>query len=381
MLFFPQRFHFPKRHRTVELQLLRRRKGERMKKIRTNILAVLLALICIPAAAMQEGAMTMETDMNGKREIYLAGGCFWGMEKLMRSMRGVTDVVSGYANGTGEADANYETVSKGNTGFRETVKVTYDPSLTSVDALLLAYFYVVDTTQVNRQGNDVGTQYQAGIYYTDADTQASVEQIAKIEASRTEGFAVEIKALENFFPAEEYHQKYLDKNPNGYCHIPLKEIELFSNLQIDPGDYRKPAAEALRDKLTDIQYKVTQEASTEMPFTNAYWQHFTKGIYVDVVTGEPLFSSTDKFESSCGWPAFSKPIEAPTVIEKEDLSHGMVRTEVRSRSGDSHLGHVFRNDPESPNGVRYCINSASLRFVPYEKMEAEGYGYLLNLFK
>ena len=180
---------------------------------------------------------------------------------------------------------------------------------------------------------------------------------------------------------EEYHQNYLEKNPNGYCHIPRAEMELFSRLRIDPGDYQKPAAESIRDKLTAEQYRVTQESGTERAFTGEFWDKFEKGIYVDVVTGEPLFSSTDKYESGCGWPAFTKPIEGPAVVEKEDLSHGMRRTEVRSRAGDSHLGHVFTGDPESPNGVRYCINSAALRFVPYEKMEAEGYGYLLYLFE
>lgn len=152
-------------------------------------------------------------------------------------------------------------------------------------------------------------------------------------------------------------------------------------LCIDPGDYQKPAAESIRDKLTAEQYRVTQESGTERPFTGEFWDKFEKGIYVDVVTGEPLFSSTDKYESGCGWPAFTKPIEGPAVVELEDLSHGMRRTEVRSRAGDSHLGHVFTGDPESPNGVRYCINSAALRFVPYAKMKAEGYGYLLYLFE
>lgn len=312
--------------------------------------------------------------------IYLAGGCFWGMEHLMQSIPGVIDVQSGYANGSGESDANYQAVCTGNTGFRETVRVEYDPEQVSLDALLLAYFYVIDPTVENRQGNDQGSQYQTGVYYTNAKAQATVERIADIERSRSESFHVEIGPLKNFYPAEEYHQDYLAKNPGGYCHIPRAEIELFSRLQIDPGDYRKPAAGTIRDKLTAEQYRVTQESETERPFANEFWDQFEKGIYVDVVTGEPLFCSTDKFESGCGWPAFSKPIESPAVIELPDDSHGMHRTEVRSRAGNSHLGHVFSGDPESPNGVRYCINSAALRFVPYEKMESEGYGYLMNLF-
>ena len=325
-----------------------------------------------------EEVMYMDTTEN---VIYLAGGCFWGMEALMQSIPGVLDAQSGYANGTGAADADYRTVRTGQTGFRETVRVEYDPEQVSLDALLLAYFYVIDPTVENRQGNDIGTQYQTGVYYTNDRARETVERIAAIERGRSQAFFVEIGPLVNFYPAEEYHQDYLAKNPGGYCHIPLEEMDLFSQLRIDPGDYQKPAAEAIRDKLTSEQYRVTQEGGTERPFANEFWDRFEKGIYVDVVTGEPLFSSTDKFESGCGWPAFSRPIEAPAVVERPDDSHGMHRTEVRSRSGDSHLGHVFTGDPESPNGVRYCINSASLRFIPYAKMEAEGYGYLLDLFE
>ena len=352
-----------------------------MRKVRRGI-ALLLAALLLATAALAEEPMTgiTEESMESGNIIYLAGGCFWGLEKLMQSIPGVTDAVSGYANGTGEADANYKAVCAGGTGFRETVKVTYDTGLVSLDALLLAYFYVIDPTVENRQGNDVGSQYQTGVYYTDDASKETVERIAALERGRREKFVVEIGPLVNFFPAEEYHQDYLDKNPNGYCHIPRAEIELFSQMKIDPGDYKKPAAEAIRDRLTDEQYRVTQESATESPFQNEFWDQFEKGIYVDVVTGEPLFSSADKFESSCGWPAFSKPIEEPAVVELPDDSHGMHRTEVRSRAGDSHLGHVFTGDRESPNGVRYCINSASLRFVPYEKMEQEGYGGLLSLF-
>ena len=322
----------------------------------------------------------MSNSENHRNVIYLAGGCFWGLEHLMQSIPGVIDAQSGYANGTCEADADYKTVCKGNTGFRETVRVEYDPEKVSLDALLLACFYVIDPTVKNRQGNDIGSQYQTGIYYADEQSRETAQRIYDIEKSRRTEFHVELGPLVNFYPAEEYHQDYLKKNPNGYCHIPRAEIELFSKLKIDPGDYRKPAAEAIRDRLTAEQYGITQENGKERPFKNEFWNKFEKGIYVDIVTGEPLFSSTDKFESGCGWPAFSKPIEAPAVIERQDNSHGMRRTEVRSRAGDSHLGHVFEGDPDSPNGVRYCINSAALRFIPYEKMEAEGYGYLLSLF-
>jgi len=326
----------------------------------------------------QQEQIIMDFSSEPEHVIYLAGGCFWGIEHLMQSIPGVIDAQSGYANGKRAEDANYQTICTTDTGFRETVRVEYDPDQVSLDALLLAYFYVIDPTVQNRQGNDVGSQYQTGIYYTNDRAKETVERIAEIERSRSREFHVEIGPLLSYYPAEAYHQNYLENNPNGYCHIPLEEIRLFSSLRIDPGDYQKPAAEAIRDKLTQEQYFVTQENGTEYAFLNEFWDQFEKGIYVDVVTGEPLFSSTDKYESSCGWPAFTQPIEAPSVVYLLDSSHGMQRIEVRSRAGNSHLGHVFINDPESPNGVRFCINSASLRFIPYSKMEAEGYGYLIR---
>ncbi len=331
-----------------------------------------------PSQINQEKVI-MDFSNEPENVIYLAGGCFWGIEHLMQSIPGVIDASSGYANGYRAEDANYQTICTTDTGFRETVRVEYDPQQVSLDALLLAYFYVIDPTAQNRQGNDVGSQYQTGVYYTNDSAKETVERIAEIERSRSREFHVEIGPLLSFYPAEEYHQDYLANNPGGYCHIPLEEIRLFSSLRIDPGDYQKPAAEAIRDKLTQEQYTVTQENGTEYPFYNEFWNQFEKGIYVDIVTGEPLFSSTDKYESSCGWPAFTKPIEAPSVVYLEDNSHGMQRIEVRSRAGNSHLGHVFLDDPESPNGVRFCINSASLRFIPYAHMEAEGYGYLMDL--
>ncbi|MHB1152630.1 MAG: peptide-methionine (R)-S-oxide reductase MsrB [Eubacteriales bacterium] len=313
--------------------------------------------------------------------IYLAGGCFWGMEKLMKAVPGVISVVSGYANGNCEQDAVYEKVCRGKTGFREAVQVEYDPQKISLDAILSAFFYIIDPTVKKRQGNDIGDQYQTGIYYVDDDSKAVVERIAALEAERYSKFEVEMKPLSNFYPAEEYHQNYLEKNPNGYCHIPEAEIEVIAAMLIDAGQYIRPPKEIIKEKLTEEQYYVTQKNGTERPFSNAYHNKFEKGIYVDIVTGEPLFSSEDKFQSSCGWPAFSDGIEESVFYNIKDTSHGMVRTEVRSRSGNSHLGHVFTGDSESPSGVRYCINSAALRFVSYDEMEKEGYGYLKTVFE
>ena len=180
-------------------------------------------------------------------------------------------------------------MTSGKTGFKETVRVEYDSEKVSLDALLLAYFYVIDPTVSNQQGNDQGTQYQTGIYYTNDKAKETVERIAAVEKGRNDAFAVEIKPLINYYPAEEYHQNYLEKNPNGYCHIPREEIKLFSRLKIDPGDYSKPAAETIRDKLTQEQYHITQENGTVMPFQNEFWDQFDTGIYVDIVSGEPLF--------------------------------------------------------------------------------------------
>lgn len=207
-----------------------------------------------PTAAKREKAVEiMDFSKESENVIYLAGGCFWGLEHLMASIPGVIDAESGYANGTGEYYANYQMVCQGHTGFRETVRVEYDPEQVSLDALLLAYFYVIDPTVKDQQGYDVGTQYQTGVYYTNEKARETVERIAEIEKGRSKKFYVEIGPLLNYYPAEEYHQNYLAKNPGGYCHIPRDEISLFSSLRIDPGDYQKPATEAIRDKLTEEQ--------------------------------------------------------------------------------------------------------------------------------
>ena len=316
-----------------------------------------------------------------ERKIYLAGGCFWGIEHLMSRLDGVLDAESGYANGKSADMADYRTVCTGTTGFRECVKVTYDDERITLDRILFAYFAVIHPEQRNRQGNDVGEQYQSGIYYTDDYSREIVERIAELEKTRHRRFYTEIKPLENFYPAEEYHQDYLEKNPDGYCHIEFGAMKELAESRIDPGRYVRPSDSEIEKRLDSISYSVTQNAGTERPFSSEYCREDRKGIYVDKVTGEPLFSSKDKYESSCGWPSFTKVIEEPTVIELEDRSHGMIRTEVRSRAGNSHLGHLFKGDYESPNGIRYCINGNALKFIPYEEMEAEGYGYLLGIFK
>lgn len=308
--------------------------------------------------------------------IYLAGGCFWGLQKYMSLINGVTKTTSGYANGNKE-NPTYQEVCKGDTDFRETVKVEYDG--VSLETLLYAFFRVIDPTVENRQANDIGSQYQSGIYYIDEVSKSVIDKVVNIERKRTDEFKVEIKPLVNFYDAEEYHQDYLDKNVNGYCHIDLSMFNKAKSLSVDAGKYYYP--NNIKEKIDELSYKVTQEAYTERPFNNKYFDHFEKGIYVDIVTGEPLFISSDKYESSCGWPAFSKPIDYNVIVESVDRSHSMIRTEVSSRVGNSHLGHVFENDFESPNGIRYCINSASLRFIPLKDMEIEGYKSFIHLLK
>lgn len=312
------------------------------------------------------------------KKIYLAGGCFWGVEEYMQRIYGVYDAVSGYANGKVN-NPTYKTVSSGKSGYAETVEVTYDSKKIKLEDLLNHYFKIIDPTSLNKQGNDRGSQYRTGIYYVDDSDKEVIDKVMNFQAKKySEKIVVENMKLKNFTVAEDYHQDYLRKNPNGYCHIDLSKA---GEVVIDPAKYPKPSDDDLKRKLTDIQYRVTQKNETESSFSNEYWDNKEKGIYVDVATGEPLFSSSDKFDSSCGWPSFSKPIAKDVVTYREDKSYNMNRTEVRSRSGDSHLGHVFNDGPKELGGLRFCINSASIKFIPLKDMEDRGYGYLKHLVK
>lgn len=315
--------------------------------------------------------------------IHLAGGCFWGLEAYMQKLNGVEDAVSGYANGKTENPSYYDLKTS---GHAETVKVIYNPDIISLEDILAHYLRVVNPVSVNKQGNDVGTQYRTGIYYTDEADKTIIENIlAKEQTKHDKPIAIEVEPLKQFYDAEEYHQDYLEKNPGGYCHIDLsladKPLDKDEEPVIDSSRYIKPSDEELKKSLTETQYDVTQNSATERAFSHEYHDSFKRGIYVDITTKEPLFSSTDKFESGCGWPSFSKPISKDVVKYFEDNSHFMHRTEVRSRSGDAHLGHVFNDGPKELGGQRYCINGASLEFIPYEEMDEKGYGYLKYLVK
>jgi len=312
--------------------------------------------------------------------IYFAGGCFWGVEEYFSRVNGVIDSESGYANGTTE-NPSYTDVSFGNSGHAETVKVDYDPSVISLDQLVSKYLEIVNPFTINKQGNDIGEQYRTGIYYINDIQKDTVETLITIfEAKKEQEVAIEILPLDNYYKAEEYHQDYLQKNPNGYCHISFDSVEE-EQIVIDEDLYPKPSDEEIKAKLTQIQYEVTQNGYTEKAYDNDYFDKKDKGIYVDIVTGEPLFSSNDKYDSGCGWPSFTKPIIDEVVDYNSDLSFNMTRTEVISRSGDSHLGHVFEDGPIDKGGLRYCINSASIRFIALEDMENEGYGYLVKTIK
>ncbi|BEU88912.1 peptide-methionine (R)-S-oxide reductase MsrB [Selenomonas sp. TAMA-11512] len=327
----------------------------------------------------------------GQSEIYLAGGCFWGTELYMSLAKGVISVESGYANGN-TPNPSYKEVCAGS-GHAEAVHIIYDPTVLPLEKLLRLYYDSIDPLTKDRQGNDAGHQYRTGIYYAGGeespDAAVVKESLAALEKQLGQTVAIEAGPIVNFYRAEEEHQAYLTKHPNGYCHIPRDLIEdmrrkskedAMPRMEHSPDTvYEKPSEAALRDRLTNLQYAVTQEKATEPPFNNAYDDEFRAGIYCDVTTGQPLFVSTDKYDSGCGWPAFTRPIDPALVDEQVDRSYGMVRTEVTSAASGAHLGHVFNDGPTDRGGLRYCINSASLRFIPKDKMEEAGYGAYLKL--
>ncbi len=308
------------------------------------------------------------------KKIYLAGGCFWGTEHLFSLVEGVVGTETGYANSLVK-NPTYKMVCTGETGAAETVEVEYDDTKIGLTDILMIFFKSIDPLSVNRQGNDTGTQYRTGIYYTDqAEVPAIEAVVATVQRRYSSPLAVEVGPLVNFYPAEDYHQDYLYKNPGGYCHI---NPDLFREVK----NYRSHShrLEELRNRLTPLQWEVTQNGATERPFDNEYDDEFRPGIYVDITDGTPLFISTKKYNSGCGWPAFSRPIDQSLISEHLDTSFGRIRTEVRSAHSGAHLGHVFPDGPVDDGGMRYCINSAALKFIPKEDMAKEGYEAYLPL--
>lgn len=348
------------------------------KSLRRLTLLVLLIAGALGLRAMRTQrhiSSPVSSTTSPMKDIYFAGGCFWGTEHFFKQIRGVISTEVGYANGH-TSNPSYEEVCSHTTGFAETVHVTYAPDQVSLDKLLELYFLTIDPTSLNRQGGDIGDQYRTGIYYTDSTDLSTIRAALKgLQSKHSKPVVIEVEPLHSFYSAESYHQDYLEKNPSGYCHI---NPALFRYAR-EANAYVKPSDDELRKKLTPMQYAVTQRASTEPAFSNDYWDEKREGIYVDVTTGEPLFISTDKFDSGCGWPSFSRPIDSALISEHQDNSHGMRRIEVRSKSGNAHLGHVFEDGPQERGGLRYCINSAALRFIPREEMRQAGYAKYLHL--
>lgn len=369
-----------------------------MKNIKSNFLILLLISIIfinvIPLFAKQEkGESTMEKQAEALEKATFAGGCFWCIEAAFEGLEGVKEVTSGYTGGH-KKNPTYEEVSTGKTGHYEAVEILHDPSKITYKDLLYEFWRNIDPTDREGQFADKGSQYRTAVFYhNEEQKRLALESKEELEKSGIFGkpIVTEIIKFTKFYPAEDYHQDFYKKCRVRYSTYKfssgreefLKKVwgenmkEKESNSE---SEYEKPSEEALKKKLTPLQYEVTQENGTEPPFNNEYWSNKREGIYVDIVSGEVLFSSLDKFNSGTGWPSFTKPLEEENIVANMDTTYEMKRVEVRSKHADSHLGHLFEDGVE-PTGLRYCINSAALRFISKEDLEKEGYSEYLKLFE